>query len=442
MSADLLINKSPQQNASITLLVVPNVTLATSSKIFTEGADEVIEVGVDGVPLLNQKSLDQAGYRYIKAGESGLAHAFNLGISFGTSEWIILSFGDECVTHGWIDSLRNVLLEQESGCIHMFLSEFGSKIPLVVVKRSSFVYGPLDESFPCPRLSLLHWIFRLFPRPKHRILKNETISQHNCDFIESGTTPLTEAPLAALLDLWHEMDPQLRCTLLDQALAKPDDNLQSLAVLNDSLRKVQHKENPYRAAYNPKQFWENNSPNYIRWEIYQPDEPEILTLMNKVSPYSILELGCGAGRNTRYFSTSKQYVGIDISMNLLSRAVERQEENSLGILCGDITELPFVDASFDLVFADSTVQHIVPEKIEKCISDIVRISAEYICVIEYTEEESNNGDWFQQTHMFAHDYRQLFKVSCDLVWHTEIALHVHPAHKEVFLFKKKHKRQK
>lgn len=430
-----------RQSTTITLVVVHTGVLATSSpENFVAAADEVIEVCAKGKSFLGQLMPDRARFRHIEPRVGGVVHALNLGLSFASSEWVVIGFGDETPTCGWIDSLCAILAVPGSSCIHLFHSEVGSEIPLVVVRRKAFLYGPFNERFACDRLAALHWVFRIFPQQTRRIMSDEGVTRHRCDFIESHPCPPVEAPLIGLMELWHELDPRLRCGLLEQIIAAPNATRQSLFALLDSAQNLTLLQgDPCRSggAYEAKHFWEFNSTDYIRWEIYQPDEPEIIALLQKVRPSSILELGCGAGRNTRYFASSQRYAGMDISMNLIGRAVERQEPNSVGILCGDITIIPFADACFDLVFADSTVQHVTPEKIQQCVMEIVRVSAEYICLIEYTEEESEDGDWFRQIHMFAHDYRRLFEPYCELVWHADTALRVHPARKEIFLFKKR-----
>lgn len=430
-----------RQPATLTLLVAHTGTLATSNAAaFVAGADEIIEISHSNTPLLRPNAPGAAKYRHVVSRQDRFAHALNLGVSLAASEWIVLCFGDEAPVSGWLDTIRRFVSQPGACCIQLFESSAGRQIPLIAVKRIAFVYGAFDERFACGRLAALHWALRTFPRPAQRILQNEGLTRHQCELMEARPFPAVESPLAALIELWSELAPQLRAALLEQVLTAPDDAKRYLSILLAAAKKeASAEDDPYRSGrpYEAKHFWEANSTEYVRWEIYQPDEPEILALMGKVAPRTVLELGCGAGRNTRYFTAANRYTGIDLSMNLLRRATERQEPNSLGILCGDITVLPFADAAFDLVFSDSTVQHVTPDRIGQCVAEIVRVCAEYVCVIEYTEEASKDGKWFGQIHMFAHDYRRLFEPYCELVWHTDTALRVHPARKEVFLFRKR-----
>lgn len=405
---------------------------------FINGADEVIEVGKT-YPRLEMASKERGIiYRYIQSTQHA-PRLINLAVSFASSEWIIISFGDESMAEGWLPEAQR-LLALENKAISLFtpLSAPGG-IPMVAIRRKSFVYGATDERFPSHRLSLLHWVYRIYAQASSRVLSNEGIATHGCDWLLPSPPPSIKAPIAALMELWHHLDPEARGILLDQAIAQPNstqEDLQSLAQLAHRLSSVTLK--PYREGgpYNAKHFWEDNTEGYVKWEVYQPDEPEILGLIDEIPVKNVLELGCGAGRNTRYFNAADRYVGIDLSMNLLRRAAERQEANSAGIICGDITQLGFDNGSFDLVFADSTVQHVPPDKIEQCVAEIARVSSRYVCLIEYTQETEENGNWFKQVHMFAHDYAKLFSPYCKLIHQTETRLRVHPAKKEVFLFEK------
>jgi SAM-dependent methyltransferase len=436
------VNERVSNRASIAVLVVHPGSLAASNVAdFVAGADEVIEVSPTCKPLLRDLVTAGTKYRYVFASQTGLAHSLNLGASFASSDWIAITYDDEPLVSCWLNKLRSLLEEPNSPCIHLFHSEAGLEIPLVVLKRMALVYGHFDETFACGRLAAVHWAFRIFPRPVCRILPNEGVAHHICDFIESRSfPPRVEAPLAGLVNLWYHLRPALRRALLEKTINDPEATKKTLLdLLNGVKNDSTAAPDPYRSgsSYDPKPFWESNTVGFIRWEVYQPDEPEILTMLDKIRAASALELGCGAGRNVRYFARAERYTGIDFSMNLLRRAIERQEPNSLGILCGDITALPYADASFGLVFSDSTLQHITPQKISESVAEILRVSSEYICVIEYTEEEREGGDWFKQIHMFAHDYRKLFGTDCELLWHTDTSLRVHPARKEAFLFRKR-----
>jgi len=181
----------------------------------------------------------------------------------------------------------------------------------------------------------------------------------------------------------------------------------------------------YRTGtYDPASFWEGHASEIAKWERHQPDEPEILSLVARVQAESALELGCGPGRNRGYFKG--WCVGIDLAPTYLRRAKGN-------VVYGDVSELPFMDGMFDMVFSCSTLQHVTPDRIGMAVAEAFRVSSRYVCAIEYTEAE---GDFFDQVHLFQHDYRWLFGQYGRLTWHQNIALPTQPARKELFLWVK------
>lgn len=407
--------------------------------------------GCEGVEWLElsdaggRRSTGPGGEMVLPVRTTHLGGRLNVAISQASGDWILALFGDELLREDWLPGVLEVLRpDGEFRTLDVLACHAAGvgALPMLMVRRQAFVYGAVDESFCCERLVLWHWLYRIYQGRRQQILKTAGIARVPCHWID-GPQALRAASgtMAALVSLGAFIEPDVRLALLEQTLSVPDDTIRSLRKLREeTLLQLAGDQagNPYRSGdYQPKRFWEDNTQGYVRWEAYQPDEPEIIEVVRRTGADSVLELGCGAGRNARYFAGAARYAGIDISMNLLMRAFDRQPENSLGSVCGTITHLPFASAGWELVFADSTVQHVIPTEIETCVAELVRVSNRFICLIEYTAEESPDGSWFKQVHMFPHDYRALFDRYCKLVWHTETSLRVHPARKEVFLFEKR-----
>jgi len=68
----------------------------------------------------------------------------------------------------------------------------------------------------------------------------------------------------------------------------------------------------------------------------------------------ILDVGCGTGGNLRMLSNFGEAEGVDISTDAVSLCCER----GLNVKLGTAEELPFDDASFDLVTALDVVEHL------------------------------------------------------------------------------------
>ncbi|MDB4040285.1 malonyl-ACP O-methyltransferase BioC [Methylophilaceae bacterium] len=87
----------------------------------------------------------------------------------------------------------------------------------------------------------------------------------------------------------------------------------------------------------------------------------------KVRPNSILDLGCGTGRNGKILNkkfTKIKLINYDFSINMLGEAKRKQHNNAnhslgnneLSYVCGDIEELPFPKNTFDIIWSTSSFQ--------------------------------------------------------------------------------------
>ncbi len=73
-------------------------------------------------------------------------------------------------------------------------------------------------------------------------------------------------------------------------------------------------------------------------------------------------------------------------------------------------DLDFPDRHCDLVLTSVVLLHVPPEKIQAAAAEIVRVSAQWIIVAEYSQVDVA-GLQRKPTHdhVFAHDYRKLFE---------------------------------
>lgn len=74
----------------------------------------------------------------------------------------------------------------------------------------------------------------------------------------------------------------------------------------------------------------------------------------------VLDMGCGYGRNTRYFyKRGMRIIGVDYDLNQLKKAIEyaRKQNHHLEVINADIRYLPFRNLLFDLVLLNSTIFH-------------------------------------------------------------------------------------
>ena len=76
-------------------------------------------------------------------------------------------------------------------------------------------------------------------------------------------------------------------------------------------------------------------------------------LWSRVGAGRIVELGVGTGKNLRYYPPDRDIVAMDLSEKMLSRARKRADRlgSRVRIELGDVQELRYPDASFDVVVA-------------------------------------------------------------------------------------------
>jgi ubiquinone/menaquinone biosynthesis C-methylase UbiE len=99
------------------------------------------------------------------------------------------------------------------------------------------------------------------------------------------------------------------------------------------------------------------------------DDLELTAVERYGTGKDILEAGCGTGlllgRTLRF---AKSATGVDLSGGMLAKAKER----GLSVSQGSITQLPYADESFDLVFSMKVLAHI--EDIEGALQEMARVT--------------------------------------------------------------------
>jgi ubiquinone/menaquinone biosynthesis C-methylase UbiE len=92
-------------------------------------------------------------------------------------------------------------------------------------------------------------------------------------------------------------------------------------------------------------------------------EPDIAELVQfeRWADKDVLEAGCGmATDGVRFVRAGARYVGVDFSRTALGLAARRleRETGTAELVQASITDLPFTDASFDLVYSNGVIHHL------------------------------------------------------------------------------------
>jgi SAM-dependent methyltransferase len=102
---------------------------------------------------------------------------------------------------------------------------------------------------------------------------------------------------------------------------------------------------------------------------------EDLTILGDVSGKDVLEVGSGAGQCSRWVWThGGRGFGLDLSHRQLQHSLRLDEETGVRVpsVRGTATDLPFADASFDIVFSSFGALQFVHD-IERAVDEVRRV---------------------------------------------------------------------
>jgi pseudaminic acid biosynthesis-associated methylase len=125
--------------------------------------------------------------------------------------------------------------------------------------------------------------------------------------------------------------------------------------------------------------------NVIDWRVRAPAFKEAL---DGFAIHRVLEVGCNRGHNlcalAEILAEDAEIFGIEPNAHAL--AVARTASGKINAISGNVFDLPFKDAYFDLALTVGVLIHISPDQLAKAIQEIARVSRRYILVAEYYSE--------------------------------------------------------
>lgn len=133
-----------------------------------------------------------------------------------------------------------------------------------------------------------------------------------------------------------------------------------------------------------------------RWK---PVAEKLIAHYQLKSGDSVLDVGCGKGfllYELTQLIPDLVITGIDISAYAIENAKPEIKDK---LQCGNATQLPYADQSFDLVISITTLHNLYNYELEKALQEIERVGKQkYICVESYrTETEKMNLLYWQVT---------------------------------------------
>ncbi len=123
----------------------------------------------------------------------------------------------------------------------------------------------------------------------------------------------------------------------------------------------------------------------------------------KLKPRTILEIGCGYGKQLRQIRmrTDAAIVGVDFSptqLGLARKYLADCEGMDLALAQGD--QLPFPDRCFDVVLTSAVILHNPPEQAERIRSELLRVCARHAVHnedlgVSYNRYGYNTVQWYR-----------------------------------------------
>lgn len=127
--------------------------------------------------------------------------------------------------------------------------------------------------------------------------------------------------------------------------------------------------------------------------------------------HNALEVGCNVGANLLWlaeFLGAENVAGVDVNETAVRAA--RAAVPGAVIRVASAYDLPFEDASFDLVFTTGVLIHLSPDHVGRAMAEVVRCSRRFVLCGEYyakrLEEVPYRGE---RGALFKQDYGGLYR---------------------------------
>jgi pseudaminic acid biosynthesis-associated methylase len=160
-----------------------------------------------------------------------------------------------------------------------------------------------------------------------------------------------------------------------------------------------------RNVYNPKELNDLYQSRYG----FTKDQLNKKFLQDLPKDAKILEVGTNIGNQLFHLQSQgfTNLYGIEIQDRAINYAKHRT--NNLNIIKGDALNIPFKDNFFDLVFTHGVLIHISPTNINKAISEIYRVSNNFIWGLEYYAPQYTDVEYHGQKNiMWKTDFCKLY----------------------------------
>jgi pseudaminic acid biosynthesis-associated methylase len=124
-------------------------------------------------------------------------------------------------------------------------------------------------------------------------------------------------------------------------------------------------------------------------------------------PSSILEVGAGVGDNLRAIDTIYERGRIPVKLFAIEphEAARDCVRDVAEVMPGEIADLPYNDASVDLVFTSGVLIHTQPDELHRAMQEVHRVAKRWVLCIEYFNPTPDEVEYRGQKGMlFRRDW--------------------------------------
>jgi len=136
-----------------------------------------------------------------------------------------------------------------------------------------------------------------------------------------------------------------------------------------------------------------------------PEVSIIKDFIVTLKPKKVLEIGMNYGRELKELEGLALLHGVDFNQKMVDAAkvyVKGKFEKA------DARRLPYRSPQFDFVYTDGVLSHIDPECVYEAISEAIRVSKNYILIVEYLgTRQGRNTISNCKKFTWVHDYDKL-----------------------------------
>jgi len=128
----------------------------------------------------------------------------------------------------------------------------------------------------------------------------------------------------------------------------------------------------------------------------------LLSRIEHPPPFTILDFGCGPGRDLRAFAAQGHVaIGLDGARNFVAMA---REASGCEVWQQDFLQLALPDARFDGVFANATMQHVPSAELPRVLRELHRALAPRGVFFASMPHGNNEEGWDRGRYGAYHDF--------------------------------------